>query len=309
MPKLGAWRTGGEMRVLIVVNPRSGLGDAGLYEYIRELGAGGAELTLRFITAGDGFAKALADADRFDRIVAVGGDGTVSGVAYASLGARVPLVPYPAGTANLFALNMKLPADPIELARLTIAGRIREVDMGEITYGSGEHRGFIVAAGAGFDAAIMEAADRLKPTLGPIAYVVGALQNLTPAVARFTLTIDSTTVTSEGIAALVMNVSRVQFDLALTHTSDPSDGMFEVVIVRTRNVPGLIPTVWGAFLDRFVQEPDEVAGLEVHSGREILIEAEPTLALQYDGEVVPATTPLAARVLPGACRVVVPDGY
>ncbi|HET6497597.1 MAG TPA: diacylglycerol kinase family protein, partial [Coriobacteriia bacterium] len=248
------------MRVLIVVNPRSGMGDAGLYEYIRELGLKGVELTLRFVTTSESFTRTLSDADTFDRIVAVGGDGTVSGVAYGAIGSGVPVLPYPAGTANLFALNMKLPVDPLELARLTIEGDVREVDIGEISFGAGTRRGFIVAAGAGFDATIMEAADRLKPTLGPIAYVVGALQNLTPAVARFTLTIDGRTVTSEGIAALVMNVSRIQFDLALTHTSDPSDGMFEVVIVRTRHVPGLIPTVWDAFLDRFVQKPDNVAG-------------------------------------------------
>lgn len=297
------------MRILTIVNPRSGLGDAGLYEYIRELGSNGAEITLRFVAARETWATLLADASTFDRIVAVGGDGTVSGVAYATAGSGIPLVPYPAGTANLFALNMKLPVDPIELARLTVGGNVIDVDIGELTFGSAERRGFLVAAGAGFDATIMEAADRLKPTLGPIAYVVGALQNLTPAVAQFTLTIDGEKITSEGIAALVMNVSRIHFDLALTHTSDPSDGTFEVVIVRTRHVPGLIPTVWEAFLDRFVQEPDEVAGLEVHAGRDIVIEAEPALALQYDGEVVAASTPLAARVLPAACRVVVADGY
>ena len=297
------------MRILVVVNLRSGHSDAGLYEYVRELGKAGSEVTMLFIGKGDDPAREVHDAGDFDHIVAAGGDGTVSAVCYGAARSGVPVLPYPAGTANLFALNMRLPADPHELARITLKGTTREVDLGEITYGAGERRGFVVAAGAGFDAAIMEAADRLKPTLGAVAYLVGALQNLTPKVARFTLTIDGETVVSEGIAALVMNVARVQFDLALTQASDPCDGLFEVVIVRTRNVPGLIPTVWGAFLDRFVQNPDHTAGLEVHSGREILLEAEPALALQYDGEVLPATTPLAARILPGATSILVSEGY
>ena len=297
------------MRILIVANLRAGQGDAGLYEYVRELGKTGSELTMRFLGPDNELSHALHDAQGYDRVVAAGGDGTVSGVCHLLAGSGVPILPYPAGTANLFALNMRLPADPYELARLTVAGNVRDVDLGEITYGDGERRGFVVAAGAGFDASIMKSADRLKPTLGTAAYLVGALQNLTPHVARFTLTIDGETIESEGIAALVMNVARIQFDLALTHTSDPSDGVFEVVIVRTRNVPGLIPTVWGAFLDRFVQKPGHAAGLEVHSGRNIVIEAEPALALQYDGEVLPAMTPLAVRMLPGASRVVVPDDY
>ncbi len=297
------------MRILIVVNLRAGQGDAGLYEYVRELGRSGAELTMRFLGQDSRLPDALKDAAEFNRIVAAGGDGTVSAVCYHAARTGVPILPYPAGTANLFALNMRLPADPRELARLTIEGSVRDVDLGEITYGAGDRCGFMVAAGAGFDAAIMEAADRLKPTLGTAAYLVGALQNLTPKVARFSLDTDGEKIESEGIAALVMNVARIQFDLALTQTSDPSDGVFEVVIVRTRNVPGLIPTVWGAFLDRFVQKPGHAAGLEVHSGRNVTIASEPALTLQYDGEVLPATTPLRVGVLPGAARIVVPGDY
>jgi diacylglycerol kinase family enzyme len=297
------------MRILIVVNLRSGQGDAGLYDFVRILGIGGHELTLRFLGPDADLPAMLADVADFDRVVAVGGDGTVSAVCYQCVGSGVPILPYPAGTANLFALNMRLPSDPLELARLTVDGHAADIDVGEITYGAGRRGGFVVAAGAGFDAAIMQAADRLKPSLGIAAYVVGALQNLTPTVARFKLTVDGIALESEGIAALVMNVSRMQFDLAITRASDPSDGLFEVVIVRTRNVPGLIPTVWGAFLDRFVQKSGDSVGLEVHTGREIVVESDPPLALQYDGETLAATTPLAARVLPRACRVIVSEEY
>lgn len=295
------------MRILLVVNLRSGQGDAGVYEYVRALVERGAEVTVRDLGRRDDTTIVLRDASEHDRVVAAGGDGTVSAVCYALANSRIPVIAYPAGTANVFALNMRMPADPEELAHITLAGRIRDIDLGELIYGPDEQRqGFIVAAGAGFDAAIMEAADRLKPTLGVAAYFVGALQNLNPTVSRFTLHIDGKTIHSEGIAVLVMNVARLQFDLALTHASDPADGRFEVVVVRTKNVPGLIPTVWGAFLDRFVANPDHTAGLEVHSAQEVLIEAEPDLALQYDGEVLSATTPLRARILPGAARLLLP---
>ena len=295
------------MRVLLVVNLKSGRGDAGLYDYVRDLGEAGAEVTMRFLGLGGSLDHLVRDASEYDRVVAAGGDGTVSALCYALAGSGIPIMIYPAGTANLFALNMRIPLDPARLAQMTLHGTTRDIDLGELTYGPEETRtGFIVAAGAGFDASIMEAADRLKHALGPVAYLVGALQNLAPTVSRFTLTIDGETVQSEGIAALVMNVARVQFDLSLAPASDPSDGVFEVVIVRTRNVPELIPTVWSAFLERFVQTPGGTVGLEVHTGRDIHVAAEPALPLQYDGEVLAATTPLRARVLPGATRLLVP---
>ncbi len=295
------------MRVLMIVNLRSGQGDSGLYDYVRALGEAGAEVTIRFLGLGGELERLLADAADHDCVVAAGGDGTVSAVCRTLANTGIPILAYPAGTANLLALNLDIPTDPLALARATVRGATRDIDLGELTFGAdGAPSGFIVAAGAGYDAAIMEAADRYKKSLGAAAYLVGALQNLTPTVAHFTLDLDGRTVETEGMAVLVMNVVRVQFDLALAHESDPSDGLFEVVVVRTKYVPELIPAVWAAFIDRFIENPARSPGLEVHTAREVRIESDPPLRLQYDGEVASATTPLTARVLPRAARMIVP---
>ncbi len=297
------------MRILMIVNLKSGQGDSGLYDYVRALGraGAGAEVTIRFLGLGGEMPHLLRDADTFDTVVAAGGDGTVSAVCHRLANTKVPILAYPAGTANLLALNLDIPSDPLALARVTLAGKTIDIDLGEFICGdSGEATGFVVAAGAGYDAAVIEAADRYKRSLGPLAYLVAALQNMAPTVSRFTLDLDGTTVESEGMAVLVMNVVRVQFDLTLTHASDPSDGLFEVVILRTKYVPELIPAVWGAFLDRFIHNPDRSAGLEVHTARSIRIEADPPLKIQYDGEIVEATTPFVVTAIPRAARMVVP---
>jgi len=295
------------MKTLMIVNLRSGQGDAGLYDYVRALGRSGTEVTMRFLGLGAEVSHMLRDADSFDRVVAAGGDGTVSSVCHTLANKGVPILAYPAGTANLLALNLDIPTEPLELARITLEGQTRDIDIGEMTFG-GAHgpTGFIVAAGAGYDADIMAAAERYKSALGPLSYLVGALQHLTPTVSRFTLELDDRTVVSEGLAVLVMNVVRVQFDIALTRSSDPGDGLFEVVVLRTKNVPELIPTVWSAFLDRFIANLERPAGLEVHTASHVRIEADPPLRIQFDGEVVDATTPLVARALPSAARMIVP---
>lgn len=299
------------MNILMLSNLRSGLGDPGVYDFVRELGEHRVEVTVRFLTEGADLGHLLRDADSYARVVAVGGDGTVSSIAYALRGTGVPVLAYPAGTANLIARNLRLPLDPPDLALATIAGRTVTIDMGELTLPGDEapearRVGFAIAAGAGFDAAVMEAAQPFKSTLGEGAYIIGALQNIAPTVARFTLDLDGSTVVTEGIAVLVVNLARIQFDLAVAHGSDAQDGLFEVVVLKTRTAAGLLPAVWAALLDRLQDHPAR-PGLEIYTASSVRVAADPPLPIQYDGEVVEALTPLQARVLPRAATFIVSD--
>ena len=299
------------MNILVVTNLRSGFGDSGLNEYVRELGAHRVEITMRFLNEDADVEHLLRDARDYARIVAAGGDGTVSAVAYALRDTGIPVLPYPAGTANLIARNLRIPIDPVELALATIAGRTVTIDLGELTIPpSGGHvarqYGFSIAAGAGFDARIMEAAHPLKATLGEGAYIIGAIQNLNPTSSAFTLTLDGRTVETEGIAVLLMNLARIQFDLAVTHGADAQDGLFEVVVVKPTSAAGLLPAVWAALLDRLRAHPER-PGLEVHTASSVHVAATPRLPLEYDGEVLEATTPFSARVLPRAATLIVSE--
>lgn len=300
------------MRVLVLLNVSSGTGsDAGIYDFMRALGLAGAEVTFRFIGTGVPLESLVRDASDFDRIVAAGGDGTVSSVAYATRSAGVPLLAYPAGTANLFALNLGMPVDPFTIAEVATGDTMAALDLGEITFntGGGEiKRGFLNAAGAGFDADIMRSAATLKPALGAAAYLVGAVQNLAPQPAQFHLTIDGDEITTDGIAVLIVNVGRLQFDLPLTGTSDPSDGVFEVAVLRSRNIARLLPAFVSAMLDRMEEYVERSQAIDIYSARKIRVAAEPPLPMQYDGEATDAVTPFEARLLPCAVRFLVPDG-
>lgn len=303
------------MRILTIVNSRAGSGDAGLYDFLRAVGQTGAETVLRYMTGGTTIRDLVRDAEEFDRVVAAGGDGTISGVCYALRDRKVPLLPYPAGTGNLLTLNLRIPIDPAELAHIALGNHMIDIDLAELSIGQpGDPRrrveGFVVGAGAGFDADIMAAADELKSSVGVAAYLVGALQNLAPTVSRFTLDIDGERIVTEGIAVLVANVARLQFDLAITHESDPTDGVLEVVIVRTRNALELLPAVWAALIERTTGTRwGGHAGLEIHSARKIHVEADPPLPMQFDGEALSEFTPFDVQVLPRAARLLVPRAY
>ena len=59
-------------------------------------------------------------------MVAAGGDGTVSAVASALVGGRVPLGVLPLGTLNHFAQDNGIPLDPKEAAKIIIAFNVTD---------------------------------------------------------------------------------------------------------------------------------------------------------------------------------------
>lgn len=300
------------MRVLAIVNSRSGGSDAGLYDYARALGTAGAEVVMRFTGTTKRVEDLLSDATEFDRVVAAGGDGTVSAVCYATRNTGVPILVYPAGTANLLALNLGLPLDAPALAAITLEGTPVSFDLGELTHarpdGTPLTSGFAVMAGAGYDAAIMESAAPLKSTFGAAAYLMAAVGNIAPTASQFELVLDGTCIETDGIAVLLVNFGRIQFDIAVTQGWDARDGLLDVGVVRTKHAVGLLPFVLASMIDKSGQLADRSSGIEVHRAAVVEVRADPDLRMQYDGEVLDETTPFGARCLPGAATLIVPKG-
>lgn len=294
------------MDVLVIANLRSGSSGARLLEFADALTHLGASVSMRFIAPHTPVEALVRDASSFDRVIAAGGDGTVSSVLYALRGREVPVALFPSGTANLSARNLDLPSDPRALADLALHGAVLRLDLGEMVVGSTSH-GFFVVAGAGFDAQIMAGAEPLKQIIGEGAYVLSALQAAQGWPSTLILSLDGKKTVTEGTAVLLVNLARIQFDLSLVHESDATDGVLEVVVMKTRTLADLVPTIWAALLDRIASYPDR-PGFEVHTASTVELIAEPPLPVQHDGEV-DASTPLVARVLPGAALVVVPEAH
>lgn len=298
------------MRVLVVVNEKAGGGDSGLFDFVRYLGVEGMEVVLRYASADRRAENLVADASDFDRVVAAGGDGTASAVSYSMRGSGVPILVYPAGTANLLAQNLGMPTDPPALSDVLLTGVPVGFDLGELQQeqpdGTIRRSGFAIMAGAGYDATIVQAADPLKPALGPVAYLAAAVSNPIPTAARFELVLDGEHVSTDGIAVLLLNFARIQFDLAVTPNSDPRDGMLEVAVIRSKNVVGLLPAVAAAVLDRVGNFPDRSPSLELFSASTVEVSAYPPLRMQADGDAIEALTPFRAMVLNGAATLLVP---
>ena len=297
------------MKLLIVNNLSSGLRDGAIYDFARSFSQDGDEVVIRSTNGTTDLRTLVCDVQDFDAVVASGGDGTIAAVCYALAGSGIPVLPFPAGTANLLAMNLLSPTEPHALAKLIREGATLDFDLGEICI-AGRRYGFAIMAGAGYDAAIMSGAAPTKRVLGPFAYFSAAIGNALPQRSHLSLLIDGERVESDGIGVIVVNFSKIQFDLSVTHENNPRDGMLDVVVLKTENAFGLLPALGAAILDRGGDFPGRTNALDVYRCREATIEADPQLEIQYDGEVTNVMTPFTVRALPAAARIIVSkEGY
>ena len=294
------------MKLLVINNLASGFGEGSVYDFIRSFARDGDEVCVRSTDGTTDVRDLLGDAEAFDAVVASGGDGTVATVSYRLANTGVPILPFPAGTANLLAANLASPMEPHALAKLVREERTLDFDLGEIEV-DGHRFGFDIMAGAGYDAAIMHGAAPAKRLLGPMAYFSAALANPLPQTSRFKLDLDGEHVESEGLGILLVNFSKIQFDITVTHDNEPRDGVFDVVVLKAQNAFELIPALLAGLLDRGGDFPDRTGSLEIHRAREVRVEADPPMEVQYDGEATNLTTPFTAHIMRRAARFFVSE--
>ncbi|MBQ9004177.1 MAG: NAD(+)/NADH kinase, partial [Eggerthellaceae bacterium] len=242
----------------------------------------------------------------FDGVVAAGGDGTIAAISFALAETGIPILPFPAGTGNLLATNLKSPIEPHALAKMTRDLQALDFDLGVIE-ANGQKFGFSIMAGAGYDAKIMHDAKPAKRKLGPLAYFQAAVANVTPQKSKIRLVVDGDEIECEGLGILLVNFPRIQFDIPLTHGSNARDGELEVAILKAENAFGLIPAFVAGIMDRDGVHPDRTDSIEIHRGRTIEAYADPPFEIQYDGELPGLTTPFTARIVDGATRFIVSD--
>jgi diacylglycerol kinase (ATP) len=301
-------RDGNACRTLVILNPAAGQTNP---ERVRRQ-IGGA-----FAVRGAAFdlveTSAAGDAERLAReaarlgyraVAAAGGDGTLAEVITGLAGSEVPLGIIPQGTANLVASNLGIPHGIDDAVEILVHGTVVPMDVGQL----GDGRYFALIAGAGWDAEVMRSATReLKDRLGFGAYLLTALRKAaTPPSALFRITADGQQFEVRAATVLVANVGQIfhamlplQFKIA--PATSISDGMLDICIFAPRTLPDVATVLWRVASKRYVGD-DRMIYLKA---REILIETDPPVVAQVDGDVA-GETPLVARAIPGGVRVLVP---
>jgi diacylglycerol kinase (ATP) len=167
-------------RVFVVFNPHAGKGRGAQFvaPVLEALSAGGLEVE-HGLTQGPGDEGRLAREaiERgFDRIVAVGGDGTWGNVGNAILASGRPaeLGLIPGGTGCDLAKSLGIPPRDVRACcRIVREGATRAIDVGKV-----EDKHFLNIAGFGYDVAVLEDSWTVSYLEGSLLYLYCALRQL-----------------------------------------------------------------------------------------------------------------------------------
>ena len=238
-------------------------------------------------------------------VLVCGGDGTVRTVCAELAGTGIPVGVIPAGTGNLLARNLDLPLYLNAAVEVGLNGQDRAIDIVKITGdGIGDDEHFLVMAGMGFDAAIMEGAtEQIKAKVGWFAYVISGFRNLMFPAIRIDVSIDDGPFTRHRARTIVVgNVGFLQAGLPLLPDATIDDGRIDVVLVNPARFLSWLRVVVrvvgrGSKLDETVNRM---------TGRKVVLRSAHDTPRQIDGDPIGAGQDLVCECLPGKLLVRVP---
>jgi diacylglycerol kinase (ATP) len=246
-----------------------------------------------------------AAAEKFDALVAVGGDGTMNEAANGLLGSETALGVLPMGTANVWAKEMGLAlGDLVKSARRLADADVRSIDVGEVRGKQIAPRIFVLWCGVGLDAAITQSVEpqrEMKRRLGALFFwLVGIREAWNFRGKSATLRFDQKRVRQRVILALASNAQLYGGITRIAPKAKVDDGILDLVILKGSGIGSTALHVVRVLLGLHLSDPQ----VNFYSVRAVTVEGK-NLPVQVDGEPI-GFTPVEIRVRPRALRVLVP---
>jgi diacylglycerol kinase (ATP) len=297
---------GGLPRAALIVNTRSRSGERTFFkalDRLEELGiALGATYAVRDPVRLPETVREVLGAG-YDLLILGGGDGSVSSVVDYLAHHDAVLGLLPLGTANDFARTLGIPAD-IEGACQTIAGgRVVDVDLG---LAGDNYYVNLASVGLGVTAT-RTLSPWMKKRAGALAYPVAAVRTFfahEPFSARLTFPDgDHEPVARERLLQVAVGNGRFYGGgMVVAPDAGIDDGSLDVYAIelgRHRDLVGML---------RYLKSGDFVSseGVSHYRTERVLLETDPALPLNVDGELV-AKTPQLFSVAHNALKVLIPQ--
>ena len=286
---------------LVIVNPasRRARHESFCSRLAREIRAqgGGYDIVTSRSAAHAGVLAREAAAQRYDAVVAVGGDGLVNHVARELVGSETALGIVPAGVGNDFARGVGLPLRLTEACRVVASGRVRALDVG-----SANGRYFFSVAVIGLAAEVNRRANRLRRFHLPKLYMLTTLATVFAYKPRcFTVSGDGHEGSYYGWMIAAGNTWSCAAGMALLPAARPDDALLDVCVIGALGRGQLLLAFPRVFLGSHVYHK----GVEMMRVKSLAVSADAPCDLYADGERL-GSLPVMLSVVPGALRVITP---
>ena len=287
------------LKILFVINPGSGGKKNGEWESgIRNYLSGKPYQTDYYLLSGKNDIKqirALIESKKPDRMVAVGGDGTVTMLARELRNSTIALGILPAGSANGMARELDIPENLPAALDIVTAGVIKKVDLIRINEDFCLHLSDI-----GLNAQLIKYFDegKLRGKLGYAKVMLKVLWNKEKM--EVTIGMKNEEVRRKAFMVVIANASKYGFGAVINPEGSIDDGLFEVIIVRRLALSELLKML-------FRPQPFNPKKIEVFHARSISIETRRHAHFQIDGEYLGKLKKITGFIDPGSLLMVLPD--
>lgn len=286
-------------KILFVVNPIAGGKEKRDWETaIREFFKDSTYSIEFFIQTGKNDKPSIQHyIERFgpDKVVAIGGDGTVKMVAEMVKETTMILGIVPAGSANGLAKELGIPVDVNEAIKIILTGKEGKIDAIKIN----EEELCFHLSDIGLNALLVkyfEASD----TRGMWGYARSLFRMLwNKRKMRVTIQTDDKLIKRKAYMVALANAEMYGTGAVINPDGDVADGAFEIVVVRKIN----LIEIFKAVTARRGFNPKRI---EVFRTKNVQLTLQQKAPFQVDGEYLGKIASLKARILPGIVNVMLP---
>lgn len=231
-----------------------------------------------------------------DRVVAVGGDGTVKLLADLLKETQIPLGVLPAGSANGMAKELKIPLQINEALNVVTRGVCKKIDMIKIN----EEEVCIHLSDLGLNALLVKNFETSKKR-GMWGYSKAIFKVLwKKPLMHVTIQTDKEQLKRKAFMVVIANAQTYGTGAIINPKGKLDDGLFEIVVVRKLNFIELLKML-------ITHKPFHPNRIEVLQTKTLEIRCRRRAYFQVDGEYLGKTTSVTARILPRILHIMLPD--
>lgn len=288
------------MKILFVINPKSGKRKKEDWEaQIREFFKTSPHTMEFYLLTGKNDTTSVAhhlETVKPDRVVAVGGDGTIKMVAELLKGTNTPLGIIPAGSANGMAKELQIPVSLPEALDIALNGKPHKIDAIQVN----KEEICIHLSDMGLNAMLVKYFEG-SGKRGMWGYGRALLRVLWWKQKMYaTITTDQGTIKRKAFMVVLANARKYGTGGNINPEGSLEDGYFEVVVLRKLN----LIEMFKALLTEKAFDPEKI---EVISTTKAHIRTLRRHYFQIDGEYKGRVREVRAQILPQALYIVVPD--
>jgi len=290
---------GVQLKILFVINPVSGGKEKNDWEAsIREYFKDKPHSTEFYLLTGkDDKVSVQHHIDRLqpDRVVAVGGDGTVKMLAGILKETGIVLGILPAGSANGMARELKVPLVAEQALDVIVNGSCRKLDLIKIN----EEEICLHLSDLGLNALLVKNFEQ-SSSRGMWGYGKAVFKVLWKKPLMYlTIKTDKQEVRRKAYMVVIANAQTYGTGAIINPDGQLNDGFFEVVVVRKLHLIELFKML-------VTHKPFQQQRIEVFKTRTVEIRVKRKAYFQVDGEYLGKTVCVEARILPQIINVALP---